>query len=253
MSMAQLLIRGMLAGLVAGLLAFSFARVYGEQSVNQSIAVEEAISKAKGEAPDPVLVSREVQASAGLLIGVVVVGTALGGIFSLVFAVCYGRFSSMSARTVAALLGLVCFVAVYLVPDLKYPANPPAIGQPDTIGIRTGLYFSMIAISIIATVAAFSLRRMLTPKFANWNASLLGVLAFIVMIAITYHALPAVNEVPETFPAQTLWSFRLASIGIQATLWGTLSLLFGYLTERSLVRQGLSMSNRRVDAAYGRR
>lgn len=253
MSMAQLLIRGMLVGLVAGLLAFTFARVYGEPNVNRSIAVEEALDKAKGEAPDPELVSRAVQASIGLFTGVVVVGTALGGIFSLLFAVCYGRFSSMGPRTFAALLGLICFVAIFMVPDLKYPANPPAIGQPDTIGIRTGLYFSMIAISVIATIAAFSLRRMLIPKFTGWNASLIGVLAFIVMIAVSYYALPVVNEVPETFPAQTLWSFRLDSIGIQVILWGTVSLLFGYLTERSLERQRLSTSHRRADAAYERR
>lgn len=248
MSMAQLLIRGMLVGLVAGLLAFAFARVYGEPNVNRSIAVEEAIDKAKGEAPDPEIVSREVQASIGLFTGVVVVGTALGGIFSLIFAVCYGRFSSMGPRAFAALLGLVCFVTIYLVPDLKYPANPPAIGQPDTIGIRTGLYFSMITISIIATIAAFSLRRMVLPRLAGWNATLTGVLAFIVMIAISYYALPVVNEVPETFPAQTLWSFRLDSIGIQTILWGTVSLLFGYLTERHLVRQGVATSTGRVDA-----
>lgn len=253
MSMAQLLVRGMLVGLVAGLLAFSFARIYGEPNVDRAIAVEAAIDKAKGEAPDPELVSREVQASAGLFTGVVVVGSALGGIFSLVFAVCYGRFTSTGPRTLSAILGLICFVAVYMVPFLKYPANPPAIGQPETIGIRTGLYFSMIAISIISTIAAFSLRRMLLPKLAAWNASLLGVLAFIVMIAISFYALPTVNEVPEVFPAQTLWGFRLASIGIQAILWGTVSLLFGFLTERSLARQGLLFSNNRAGAAFERR
>ena len=253
MSMAQLLMRGMLAGLVAGLLAFAFARVYGEPNVDRAIAVEEAIDRAKGEASYPEIVSREVQASFGLFTGVVVVGTALGGIFSLVFAVCFGRVSSMGPRAFAALLGLVCFVAVYMVPALKYPPNPPAIGQPETIGIRTGLYFSMITISIIATIAAFSLRRMLLPRLAGLNASIIGVLAFVVMIAISYYALPVVNEVPETFPAQTLWSFRLDSIGIQAILWGTVSLLFGYLTERHLARQNQATSSRRIDAAWERR
>lgn len=237
MTMVQLLLRGMLVGIVAGLLAFGFAKIYGEPQVDRSIAFESAQAKAKGEAPDPEIWSREVQSTIGLFTGIVVVGTALGGIFSLVFAFCYGRFSEMSPKAFAALLALICFMAVYVIPDFKYPANPPAIGQPDTIGIRTGLYFSMIAISIIATIAAFSLRRMLVPRLGDWNATLLGVLAFLVMIAITYHALPVVNEVPEGYPAQTLWTFRIDSLGIQAILWAVIGLLFGFLTERSLIAE----------------
>jgi predicted cobalt transporter CbtA len=49
-------------------------------------------------------------------------------------------------------------------------------------------------------------------------------------------ALPGINEVPATFPAQTLWQFRLASLGTEAVLWLTLGLAFGYFTERSLTR-----------------
>lgn len=234
MSMMQLLLRGMLVGLVAGILGFGFAKIYGEPQVDKAIAVESAIDKAKGEPEDPEVWSREVQASIGLFTGVVTVGVALGGIFSLVFALCYGRFSAMSPRAYSALLALICIVTVYVVPDFKYPANPPSIGQPSTIGERTGLYFSMIAISIIATVAAFSLRRLLIPRLQSFDATLSGALAFVVMIVIAYHALPAIDEVPTTFPAQTLWSFRLASLGIQAILWGTTGLLFGALVEHHL-------------------
>ena len=139
----------------------------------------------------------------------------------------------MGPRAFAALLALVCFVAVYLVPNIKYPANPPSVGQPDTIGMRTGLYFSMIAISIIATIAAFSLRKMFVARFGDWNATLLGLLAFVVMVTIACYALPSVNEVPEMFPAQTLWSFRIVSLGIQAILWGGIGLMCGAFAERS--------------------
>jgi len=43
-----------------------------------------------------------------------------------------------------ALLALAAFITIALVPMLKYPANPPAVGNPDTIGPRTGLYLSML-------------------------------------------------------------------------------------------------------------
>jgi hypothetical protein len=44
--------------------------------------------------------------------------------------------------------------------------------------------------------------------------------------------LPGINEVPGGFPAAVLWKFRLASVGTELTLWLTLALIFGELTER---------------------
>jgi predicted cobalt transporter CbtA len=120
------------------------------------------------------------------------------------------------------------------VPFLKYPANPPSVGNPATIGHRTGLYFTMIAISVAVSIAGVQIGRRLAPRFGNWNASLLGAAAFIVLVTIAYLALPAVSEVPKDFPAAVLWRFRLASLGTQAVLWATIGLVFGALTERSL-------------------
>jgi predicted cobalt transporter CbtA len=234
MAVHQLLLRGMLVGIVAGLLAFAFARTFGEPSVDRAIAFEAAEAKAKGETPDPEIFSREVQASIGLATGVTVYGAALGGIFSLVFALCYGRIGRMSPRACAAVIAGLGFVAIYVVPYLKYPANPPSIGEPATIGMRTGLYFSMIALSVIAMMVAVSLARLSEARFGRWNSILLGGLAFIVMVAVAQFALPGINEVPTEFPATTLWQFRVAAIGIQAVIWTVIGLLFGALTERSL-------------------
>ena len=147
MAMHRLLLRGMLVGLVAGLLAFAFARTFGEPPVDRAIAFE--ATKAKDGTSDPEVFSRAVQASIGLATGVVVYGAALGGLFSLVFALCYGRIGRLSPRACAALLAMLGFVAFYLVPYLKYPANPPSVGEPATIGVRTGLYVSMIVLSAV--------------------------------------------------------------------------------------------------------
>ena len=232
MTMPQLMLRGMLVGLVAGLLAFGFAKVFGEPPVDRAIAFEAAEAKAKGEAPDAEIVSREIQASLGLLTGVTVYGAALGGLFSLVFAFVYGRFGSLSPRTCAALIALLGFVTIYLVPNLKYPANPPSIGEPGTIGLRTGLYFSMIALSVAAALVSFSFARIMEARVGSWNATLAGGGMFVILIAIAQAVLPVINEVPDTFPAATLWQFRIASLGIQAVLWSVIGLLFGALTER---------------------
>src|SRR5271165_6463026 len=159
-----LLIRGMLAGALAGLLASGFAWVCGEPQVDLAIGFEEHVHAMAGEPPEPELVSRAVQSTAGLLTGVVVYGCALGGIFSLVFAYAYGRVGRLSPRATAAIVAAFGFATLILVPQIKYPANPPSVGEPETIAVRTALYFTMIALSVIASVAAVSTARQFTRR-----------------------------------------------------------------------------------------
>jgi predicted cobalt transporter CbtA len=137
---------------------------------------------------------------------------------------------------VSALLAAMCFVAIYLVPNLKYPANPPAVGEPETIGLRTALYFIMIAVSIAAMVISAALKRPLAARFGDWNANLLIGACYVVVVAVAGLLLPAINEVPDQFPAALLWRFRIASIGSQLLMWAAIGLLFGALAQRTLAR-----------------
>jgi predicted cobalt transporter CbtA len=238
------LVRGMLVGIVAGLLSFGFLKVYGEPQVDRAIAFEERMDEEKAEfakrhgMPMPEeqaeLVSRPVQAGLGLFVAVMVYSVAFGGLFGLAFAFAQGRMpGELSPRALAALLALIGFVAIYLVPNLKYPANPPSIGNPNTIGARTALYFGMIGISLIAIVGAVNFRRVLIARYGAWNATLMVVAYYLVVMVAAALLLPAVNEVPDEFPAVVLWKFRVASLAAQLIMWATLGLLFGALTQRA--------------------
>jgi len=218
-------------GVVAGLLVFAFARWIGEPQVERAIAFETAADQARGEASEPEMVSRRVQKSAGLLTGTVVYGAAVGGLFGLVFTFAYGRIGELGPRALAAVLAGLGFVAIVLVPQLKYPANPPAVGSPDTIGVRTGAYFLLIAASIATMVLSLQLRRGFAKRFGEWNGSLLAAGLFVVVVSVVAHFLPVVDEVPAGFPVTLMWKFRVAALEIQAVLWGTLGLGFGWLTE----------------------
>jgi predicted cobalt transporter CbtA len=226
-----LLIRGMLAGLVAGILAFVFAKIFGEPQVDKAIAFEEATSPPSDEAP---LVSRGMQSTLGLMTGTVVYAVALGGVFGLVFAAVQGRIGRASPRTTALVLALVGFTVVFLVPFTKYPANPPAVGDGDTIGFRTRIYFVMLAISIAAALAALRLGWDLVKRFGTWNGVLLAIGAYIVMVAIGQLLMPGPEETPEGFPTPVIWHFRVATVGIHAVIWGTLGLVFGALAQHML-------------------
>jgi hypothetical protein len=246
----SLLIRGMLVGLVAGLAAFGFARWKGEPAVRKAIAFESYVEyDVHHEAPEEDLVGRTVQDSAGLGTGAILYGVAMGGIFAIVFSIAYGRIGLQTAKGTAALLGLLGFVGAYVVPLLKYPPNPPSVGQADTIGKRTVLYLVMMLISIAAIVGAVIVRRHLVPRFGQWNATLLVGGGYLVVVLASYLLLPGINEVPQqavpgvidavtdagvTFPPSILWNFRIASLGIQAIMWGTIALAFGPLAQRLL-------------------
>lgn len=228
-----LLVRGMLAGLLAGAAAFLVAYFLGESQVDAAIAIEEAGAHDHGGGAAPV--SRALQATAGLGTGTLLYGVALGGIAALVFCYALGRIGRFGPRATALLVAGGLFVTVTLVPFFKYPANPPAVGDPETTVQRTTLYVLMLALGLLLAAAALILGRRLAPRLGNWNASVAASLAFVAAVAIAYALLPGVNEVPADFPAALVWQFRLASLAIQAAMWTTFGLAFGFLAERALV------------------
>lgn len=227
-----LLIRGMLVGVVAGLLAFAFAYAFGEPQVQHAIDFEERLAAAGHEPAAAEVVSRGVQRTLGLLLGTVATGVALGGLLGLAFAYAYGRLGAVGARATAALLALGAFASITLIPFTKYPANPPTVGSADTIDRRTVLFFAMIAITVLALVAAARVRRRLLPRAGAWNAAIAAGAVLLAVVGLAELILPAVHETPAGFPADVLYRFRLASLGINATLWLALGLGFGAAAER---------------------
>ncbi|GAB1332826.1 CbtA family protein [Streptomyces sennicomposti] len=226
----NLLVRGMIAGLVAGVLALVVAYLLGEPNVDKAIGFEAAHSHEH----EREVVSRSLQSTAGRATGVLVYGVAFGGIAALAYCFALGRVGRFSPRATALLLSGCALLAVYVVPFLKYPANPPSVGDPDTIGKRTTLYFLMMVLSVLLAVAAALFGKRLAPSLGTWWATVVAVAAFAVVIALAYEFLPVVNEVPQHFPATLLWRFRLSALAVQAVLWSGFGLLFGELAERQL-------------------
>lgn len=228
----SLLVRGMLAGLAAGLLALVVAYFLGEPRVDSAIAFEEAHSHAHEHGAEAV--SRTMQSTAGLATGVLVYGVAFGGIAALAYCFALGRTGRFGPRATALLLAAAGLIAVYVVPFLKYPANPPSVGEADTIARRTALYFLMVALSVLLAVATVILGKRLAPRLGNWNATVAASAFLVLAVTLAYVFLPSVNEVPKDFSATLLWRFRLAALAVQATLWTAFGLVFGALAERLL-------------------
>lgn len=219
---AAFLVRGLAAGLVAGLLAFVVAFAVGEPAIDDAIALEEAAAAAQpapeAEEDPGTEVSREHQKSWGLLTGTLAMGAALGGLTALAAAAVVGRLGGLSARGATALVSLLGFVSVAVVPFLKYPATPPAVGSGETIGGRTASYFAFLLVSVLAVIAAVVLARRLAERMQPATAAIVAGAGYVAVVLVAGLLLPTVDELGD-FPADTLWSFRLASIATLATLW----------------------------------
>lgn len=228
----KILFRGMIAGLISGLVLFCFLKVYGEPPVDRAIAYEEL--RNQSVSPEPELFSRHTQANAGLLTGVLVYGTAIGGLLAIAVTIANGRVGRIGSRGLTMLTAIIGLVAVVIVPLLKYPPNPPAVGSGDTIDARTTLFFIMMGFSLLSSIAAVLLYDRLTERMGGWNAALTAAAAYLLAVSVAAIALPSINEIPEDFSAVVLWNFRLATFTGHVLFWSVLGLAFGFLNNSLL-------------------
>lgn len=254
MTPRNFLIRGLLAGLLSGLFSFAVAYTVGEPQVDAAIAVEAAGSAAApaddhtddghthahshDEEDAGTEVSRGTQSTWGLATGILAVSTAIGGVIGLVSAFAVGRIGRLRPSQSTALVALIGFIAAWLVPFVKYPATPPAVGDPDTIADRTMQYFAMLVISVAAAVAVVLLARRLLGALGGYRTFLVAGAVYLAIVITAGALLPTVNEIGD-FPADTLWYFRRASFMTNAALWGALGVILagmiGKLYERETI------------------
>jgi len=247
----QIIGRGLLAGALAGVFAFVFARIFVEPVIGHAIDYEDGIGAAHeamhgdgGHDHGVELFTRGVQANVGMGFGVLAFSIAMGALFAVVFAVAYGRVGNISARLLSVLVAGGMLLSLYVVPALKYPANPPAVSLDETIRQRTLLYLLMVVLSAALFVGTLQLGRRLGPRLGTWNATLAAAGSYVVAIAVVMLVLPTIDETPGPlrdeagniifggFPADDLYQFRLYSLGVQVVMWVTIGLVFAALISR---------------------
>ena len=263
MTPRNFLVRGLAAGLLAGLLTFVVAYAVGEPQVDQAISLEQGSSADAGKAETDhehseatssghshdeggTVVPRDNQSTWGLLTGTLAVSMALGGTVGLLSAFAVGRFGKLRPEQTTGMVAGIGFVSVALVPFLKYPANPPAVGDPDTIGARSIAYFILLAISIVAAAAATQLGRRLARTGA-YRAAFAAVGAYVVLMVVAGTALPTINEIGD-FPGDTLWYFRRASLVTLTTMWLSIGVFTATLIHRLHHREAIRTARRELAA-----
>ncbi|MBI4498182.1 MAG: CbtA family protein [Chloroflexi bacterium] len=218
--LTKVLKAALLAGIGAGLVVAAFHMVVTEPVIDQAIAVEgQMAGEHHDEAP---IVSREAQRG-GLVLGFAVYGIAWGLLFTLVYQIVQRWLPPAGAPGKGWFLALALYWAVGLFPFLKYPANPPGVGDPETIAYRQGLYLGFLVLSTLATLFAIVMGRSwsgkTTPGRGNWLA---GLGFFVVAMAVLYVGMPVTTD-PVEQPADLMLRFRILSVTGLTLFW----LLFG--------------------------
>ncbi|MFC3896606.1 CbtA family protein [Lentzea rhizosphaerae] len=230
----SLALRGIAAGGIAGVASALVQLLVTEIPIRAALAVEEAREPAAGEGHshggEEALVSRGAQVVGGML-GVVIVGIAVGLVFATAYALSKRWFVDRTPFSRSLAFGAAVFGAVALLPWLKYPANPPAVGDPETVNYRTALYLGVVVAGLVIVWGASLLAERLRaqPQPVRVTAVLLAVAAAVAVVLVAFPAPP--DTIPADMPVNVLWQFRLSSLAQLATLYVGLGVVFGLLID----------------------
>jgi len=212
------------AGAIAGTFLGALNQIIVEPFIERAIALENQNAAHNGELINPIEFNAyRIWQKGGEIAAGAVLGLSIGSLFGIVFAYARGSIPGSSNKRKALLLAGVIWFVLFIVPALKYPANPPAVGDPETIYYRQQLYIAFIAISGFSALGlAFLYRKMgtLQAKKAIIPA------AYAAITAGAYLALPS-NPDAISAPMDLVISFRLVSAFTMSAFWGVLGITLG--------------------------
>lgn len=262
MSTRTFLVHGLVAGLLAGVAAFVVAFTVGEPQIDKAIALEEAASAPAPDGHDhtgsaevghshddeDAVVTRATQSTWGLATGTLAIGVVLGGLTGLLAAVGLGRLGDLRPAASTALVALLGAVSFSVVPFLKYPATPPAVGSGETIDNRTALYFGFLAISVLAVLAAVAVARAAVRRWSGVPGVVAGAATYVVVVGVAALAFPKVDELGD-FPAGILWDFRVASLLTLLAMWAVIGAVLTVLVDRTWREHSAVLARRELAAS----
>jgi predicted cobalt transporter CbtA len=225
------LLAGTIAGIILGVLNQALVEPYMDRAI--SIETQNAIKE--GKVIDPVeLQNYRLWQKAGEIAAGTIMGMSLAALFGIVFE--YSRSSILphshsNIKKALILAGIMWFV-LFLIPALKYPGNPPAVGDPGTIYYRESLYVAILAISGFSALGLAFLYRKLGSRASNNKYKIIAIpLIYAAIIVGAFLILPP-NPDKITAPMDLVQGFRITSAFTMSILWGLLGLILGAFWDR---------------------
>jgi hypothetical protein len=263
-------VRYLVPGLAGGIVSFAFSRVMIEPLISAAVDYEgarehtEAQLTGGGHEHGHELFTRSVQQNIGAAVGVIALAIAMGVLFVVAYRVIRAMLERRGAAPdpigLALLVSAGMFVAINVVPGLKYPANPPTVGLEETIGARSSAFLTITVISVVGACVAVAAGMSWSRRWGSWRAAATAVGGYTAVVLIAFVMLPGFHEVPgaltgpdgillEGFPAQVLADFRVYSLLNQALMWVTIGATAALLSAVA-VRRARTSSARAVSVRH---
>lgn len=231
--MLHALRRGLLAGAAGGLLAGAFGYLLAEPVMDRAVELEAARSAAAGEHTVETF-TRNTQ-HLGFVLATLVVGLALGVLYAVTHQVLERVEPARDPWARALALGGAGFFGLALVPFLRYPSNPPGVGDAATIDSRAHLWTVSLVIGLVGAAFTALITRGLRERGTRPSVrQLAGVGVLVATVALTFVLPPNTDAIQA--PVHLVWQFRLLSLASLVLLWGGLAAVFGLLGERAARR-----------------
>jgi predicted cobalt transporter CbtA len=220
------IVSGFLAGLVHSFLNIALVEPY----LDNAIGIENQRLFAEGQAHDTPQFWKQfsdyrIWQKQGSIVGGAMLGTATGALFGLIFAYSRNVLPGKNDIKKALVLAAIMWAVLYFIPFLKYPANPPTVGEPDTITFRALTYVTFVGLS---SLGAFGFSR-LYKKLEN--KKFLAFLGYTIFISIVFFIMPQ-NPDPIKTPLELVNGFRTISAVTMTISWITNALILGWLWKK---------------------
>jgi len=199
-----------------------------EPIIEQAVALEELSEPASMQPP---VFSRDVQ-RVGLFVGFLIYGVTWSLLFSVAYQLTRGRFPG-AIRQRSYVLAAAALWAVCLLPFLRYPANPPGVGEPESITYRQALYLGMLSLSIAGTLFAALFGRYLATRSKNGVVPWAGALGFLGVFSLVVWAVMPANPDPIHAPLWLVDQFRVRSAAGLALFWLVMGPTFAFFASRA--------------------
>ncbi len=214
----------LISGAIAGTILGAVNQVIVEPYIERAIELEMQGTAQNGEIVNPIeFAAYRFWQRGGEIAAGTILGLSLSSLFGIVFAYGRGSVPGSSNKKKALVIAGIMWFTLFLMPGLKYPANPPAVGNPDTILYRQGLYLAFLAISGFSALGLAFLYRRLGAMQAK-KALIPAIYATI--MAGTYFAMPP-NPDPISAPMDLVIGFRIVSGLTMSIFWGLLGITLG--------------------------
>lgn len=214
----------LLAGAIAGTILGAINQVAVEPYIDYAVELEMQNTNQSSQIINPAeFTAYRLWQRGGEIVAGTILGLSIGSLFGIVFAYTHNSVPGSNNKKKALIVAGIMWFVLFLIPALKYPANPPAVGDPETIYYRQSLYVAFLVISGFSALGlAFLYRKM---GALNIKKAIIPA-AYAAIISGAYLAMPA-NPDPINAPMDLLMGFRITSAITISMFWGLLGVIFG--------------------------